>query len=237
MNIINPFAQDEITFDEGPHTYTVNKTKQKLTSVSTLISHYSQPFDPDGWAAYHCAKKAGITTREMQKRWEDNKLKACARGTDFHRQAEHFINTGEILDECDKDIIEDFKNKVKFVGQVFSEVLLYSIPHLVAGTSDILEYFPETHSVSGKDFKTNKEISIEGHKGAMMKPPFDHLPDSSMSKYSLQLSTYLYLLELKGFNVLKDDLEIYWINPETRKIEIIPIPYRRAEAIELVNVF
>ncbi len=230
----NPFYQEEISFDEDSHIYKVIKTNIPLVSVTTLLHQYSQPFDPFGHILRACAKRDNISTTELQKKWDDKRNLACYVGSRFHSQAEEYIKMGEIPDGPDRDILEDFKSKVKFTGQVYSEVLLYSIEHGLAGMADLIIHRPETNSISAKDFKTNGILKKDGYNGAKMKPPVSHLPDANLSIYQLQLSLYCYLLELKGFNVLENDLEIYWVNPETRKIEIIPIPYLRAEVIDLL---
>lgn len=235
----NPFKQDVIHFDEASHTYTVKKTGDRLVSVSQLIHKYSNPFDPDGSILKKCAIKEGISEKELKARWDKKRDDSCDRGTSFHKQAEHFINTGEIQDGPDKDILEKFSKVFiqKKNSKIYSEVLLYSIEDGICGTTDFIEYFPNDNIAGVRDFKTNEKLTNWGFKGQRMLPPLNHLQDSKISIYSLQLSTYSYLLDKLGYWIDDKNMCLYWVNPKKRIIEIIPIPYLRKEVIMMLEDF
>jgi hypothetical protein len=229
----NPFEQSEIYFEDSIHTYFERKTGQTLISVSQLISKYVEPFDPNGHILRACSKKEGITPEELKSRWDKKRDLSCVRGKSWHEQIEHFLLTGKILEASDKDIVEKVKNKIKFEGQVYPEVLVYNLDYMVAGMADIVEYFPFTNELIVKDWKSNATLEKPTY-GKKLLYPLNHLDQSKKIIYALQLSLYSYLLKLKGFEV-RADLQIFWINDKIRDIEIIKIPYLENEIITLLK--
>lgn len=229
----NPFFQDEIEFEPTKHIYTVKKTGKKLISVSTLIHNYCKKFDEFGFIIKKCAAKEGITVEQLKARWDKKRDDSCDRGHLWHEQIENFLLTSKIINGPDKDIVKKVKKKIKFEGIVYPEVLVYSTDLMICGTADIVEYFPETNEIIIKDWKTNESLWKKSYNKLLY--PLNHLNDNQITKYSLQLSLYAYLLELRGFIIKKDKLCIFWINPESRDIEIIPINYLRNEVMNMIN--
>lgn len=96
------------------------------------------------------------------------------------------------------------------------------------GTFDILyyRYFPDCPENSGyviKDYKTNKELKSDysRSKKKMCLPPFNDLPDESLSMYILQLSCYQIPLEDLGLKVI--GREIIWLKDDAT-YELISLP-------------
>ena len=86
-----------ITFREEDHTYTHNETGERFTSVTTLLGKYKKPFDADG-AATRVAKREGVTKEMILEMWENEKNKACDRGTEIHKLLEDYITFGDEAD-------------------------------------------------------------------------------------------------------------------------------------------
>lgn len=227
----NPFEQDEVIFTDHNHTYTNVKTGEKLISVSTLINKYVEPFDPTGIILYKCAQKEGISKAELKARWDKKRDDSCVKGTKFHEQAEHYFLHGEVPEGPDKKIVSKFAKSVKFNGTVFPEILVYSLDLGIAGQSDIAVYDKKTHSVAIQDFKTNAEMYKKVYKKLLY--PLNHLNDTKINKYALQLSLYCYLLQLKGFEIRKNELCLYWI--KDNDFEVIPIEYLEKDVKNLIN--
>lgn len=227
----NPFENVEIHFDEPSHTYTRADNGDVLISVSTLIGKYKPPFDPDGSILVRCAEKKGVTPAELNAEWEKTKVDACDRGTLFHSQVEEYIKTKKVPDGPDKDIVESFA-KMKFKGKLFSEVLIYSLEDMIAGTADLIELLPN-NQFNLYDFKTNKKLEKYSIWGKRMLYPISHIFDCNFNAYQLQLSLYAYLLEEKGFWVKK--MEIFYVNPKTRELEVHPIKNMRNDVLKLIN--
>ncbi len=230
--IVNPFSNTKVHLDEATHIYSHNDG-YNLVSASNLISNFKQPFDPEGFILHAKAKKLGIPKEELKAQWEKGKNDASDRGNSFHRQAEHFIDTGEILNEEYKDVIEQLAQR-KFNGKLYSETMICSEDFGIAGTIDLIEDLGD-NCVNLLDYKTNKALHFKSKYGKWMKPPISHLSDCNFNHYSLQLSMYEFLLEQKGFWV-KNRIILY-INPETRKIEEYETKSLRKEIIYIINSF
>jgi CRISPR/Cas system-associated exonuclease Cas4 (RecB family) len=219
---------DEVKFIADSHTYW-SKTGKELTSVSKVIEKYAPKFDPDGSILKNCAFKKGVSTEELQAEWTKTKDDAATRGTNFHSSAEHFIETGKILDNDDKDIVEKLA-QIPFKGTLHAEQRLYSIEDGIAGTTDLIDLLPD-NSLNLVDFKTNKKLEKYNIWGKRMNFPVTNLPATTFLKYELQLSIYAYMLEQHGYWV--NSLTIFWINPKTRDIEIHKC-HRRLKEVERI---
>jgi len=230
----NPFAQNEIVFEPISHKYTEVSTGRTLISVSQLLHLFQKPFDPTGIVLFKCAQREGISKEVLKKRWDDKRDKSCIYGTAVHAEIEHFINTSKLRKSEYKDIAADFKKRIfpTFSNPIFSEVLVYSLDYLIAGLSDLVEYNQETNEICIFDIKTNESLFKKSYNNLLY--PLDHLKDTAINRYSLQLSFYGYLLKLRGFQI-KPHFKIFWVNPETRKIEIIPIQYLEKEVKLLID--
>ena len=229
----NPFSQNEIVFEPIQHTYTYTKTGEKLTSVSHLIHNYVKPFDESGFLLRKCAAKEGVSVDTLRDRWDKKRNDACDRGHLWHEQIESFLISGKISDGPDKDIVKKVKNNIKFEGIIYPEVLVYSTDLMICGTADIVEFFPKSNELIIKDWKTNENLYKKCYNKLLY--PLNYLKDDQITKYSLQLSTYAYLLELRGYTVRAKDLCIFWINPESRDVEQIPVKYMRADVIKMID--
>jgi hypothetical protein len=202
----------DIVFEEKAHTYHLGD--RELYSVTRLLSLFKEKFDPDGFIAYRCAKKEGVTKEEIKARWEKTKDDACVYGTKIHGQVEHFLKTGKVEDKEDKDIVEQF-TKIKFRGKVYSEIGLHSTRYGLAGTSDIISLEKNTAIIS--DIKTNKRFDIKNKYSKKYLYPINHVPETHLHGYSLQILIYGEMVKEHGFDF--EPGQILWVNPDTRKVE------------------
>ncbi len=220
-----------ITFKEDTHQY-FTQSGEELTSVSRILELYKPKFDPTGIIAYKCAQREGITKQEIQARWKKTNDDANVKGHNFHRQAEHFIKTGEILDEDYKDVVKQLAD-IKFKGKLTSEVRLADTQrYKICGTTDFLEEF-KNKIVSVRDFKTNKRFEYKSKYRTKMLPPFEKYEVCEYNNYSFQIGIYSYILELNGYKT--KEREVYYIQPETRILETIKIPDMRDEVIKMLE--
>lgn len=135
---------------------------------------------------------------------------------------------------------------------IFAEKKVYSTTYLIAGMIDVL-------IVKGKhfailDWKTNKDkmMFISGYykkvkignkwiKGNNFIPtdnrlnfPLNNLQECKGIIYSLQLSLYAYIMELWGYKLVKNGLEIYHIRPNLEP-KLIKVTYLRADIIRMLE--
>lgn len=138
--------------------------------------------------------------------WKNNNKEACDYGHDIHLKEEM------VFKEMQEDGLQVFTNPVlndirislpldNLQNGVYSELILWDENSLICGTSDIVEVSGK--KVEVRDFKTNKELKFEGFRGECMLGPVKHIPNSNFWHYTLQLSIYAYMLELRGYEVGK----------------------------------
>ena len=185
----------KIKFDEKSHTYTHIDTEKPFISVTTLLGKYKQPFDRDGHSK-RVADREGVSQELVLEMWEQEKNRACTRGTNIHKVLEDYINYGEaegdwgwLCKSYDKAVersIDSFKN-------VLCENLLYDEEYSVAGTADLI--YEHKHEFTIGDFKTNKRFRFSSPYSERLKDPVSHLHNCEFNLYGLQLSLYAYLYE------------------------------------------
>jgi len=185
----------KIKFDEASHTYTHKDTNEKFISVTTLLGKYKQPFDRDGHSK-RVADREGVSQEFVLEMWEQEKNRACSRGTNIHAVLEDYINIGEVegdwgwlcksYDKAVERSIDSFKN-------VLCENLLYNEEYSVAGTADLI--YEHKHEFTIGDFKTNKRFRFSSPYSERLKDPVSHLHNCEFNLYGLQLSLYAYLYE------------------------------------------
>ena len=226
----DPFVQDQIYFDEDSHAYFVKETGRRLTSPTSIIKQYSHPFDPDGTILKRCATREGVPPEELHAKWRKMGDDSVVRGHSIHDSFEKYVLTGKIQDDENQDIIIDFASKVKTEGALYPEVTLFDLEYGMAGRTDLVEMWWD-NIINLYDFKTNKKISKFSF-GKKMFPPLDHIWDCNFYHYECQLSLYALMLESQGY--CPRNLNLLWINPK-RKIEIIPMQYRRNDMLLLLK--
>lgn len=228
MNIKEKF--NEVRLEKETHTYFNNKTGEEYQSVSDFISQFKEPFDPTGEILINCARKKGVKPEELRAEWRNIAKIACDYGTAVHEEIEHFLKTGEIRQTDYKNYVKKF-SKFKFTGELFSEQIIYSKDLKLAGTADLINVAKD-NTVKILDFKTNKKLHKFSIYRKRMLSPLSHLHDCNFNHYQLQISTYLYLLDLEG--LWAGDCSIVYINRETKDLEIHPINYMRKEVLAML---
>jgi hypothetical protein len=81
-----------------------------------------------------------------------------------------------------------------------------------------------------RDFKTNKKKLDTPHPFQNLKYPVDHLQDTTLNYYSLQLSLYAWILEQKGYKLYDENsLAIDYYN------QTLPVKYLKKEIEDILN--
>jgi len=211
---------ERILFDEESHTYK-SLDNQPFLSVSSLITLFKPPFDPNGSIITKCAEKKGITVEELRKEWDQIRDDANYKGHKFHSDMENYINTGVVADGVNKVFIKQFQD-LHLKGKLYSECVLINKTHKIAGTTDLIELFPNK-KINIYDFKTNKKLEKKSNWRQYMKAPLHALEHCNFNHYSIQLSLYAYMLEQYGFWINK--LAIFYINPRSNILEVHNVNY------------
>lgn len=199
----HPVLPFRVTFDEGPHTYTMTPSDgmggmlpEALTSVTTFIAHYFPHFDTDAQAVASAARR-GKTPEQLKREWEEAGKAACELGTRVHENQEDLMcgrkPRNMPRDEREKAImVAGWKALMQLRAEGWApyaaEMMVFSPTLHLAGTVDAI--FTRGREWLIADWKTNKEINTESRYGEKCLEPIPNTDACEMSKYGLQLSVY-----------------------------------------------
>jgi len=184
--------------------HTYTLNGKPLTSVTTFISKFKKPFQKEFWAD-KTANKEGVTRQEILDKWDSISLRACNKGSKFHAYAENYINN-KIL----PNTIYDFD----------IDMIAYDTIE-----SHFLKFYEESKDnlvpVSSELCVGSEELGLCG-----MVDQF--------STYSLQLSTYKYIIEHETDLKIKD-CYIVWFNEKNDTYKLIKCADYRKEVENMLN--
>lgn len=179
--------------------------------------------------------------REMQEQvkesWDGKRDKASAHGTNIHGIIENYDKTGAVPDERLRPHLVRITMPFHNHYRVFAEQTLWLDEYLIAGTVDKFGVRKNSSRspIDITDYKTNLEkgIQFDSPYGNYLLPPIDYLEECNFNEYSLQLSTYAYMIE-KTFGYRIGKLSITFIDPSWKET-IIPVIYMRSTVIDLLE--
>jgi len=234
---LNVHPRDEfITFDEGPHIYTVHG-KQGYTSVTTIVHQNFPHFDSEGTVnnilkgrKIHdpSYKYYGMTKEEILKMWADKGLRASTAGTKMHYAIECYYNGMDVKDDSVefsyfKKFVADFPDLKPYR----TEWMVYYEELKISGSIDMIFENPDG-TLLIYDWKRCESIDNENDFGQYSATPcLSHLPHTNYWHYSLQLNIYKKILEEKyGKKVV--GLYLVRIHPDS-----VTKTYERIEVADL----
>jgi len=198
-----------LKFTAHDHKYRSDDDMEWL-SVTSLISNFKQPFEADKIAVKSSKNKKskwyGMTPEDIKEAWKAEALRATTLGTWYHNCRESdicgFQNmerhgvTVPVFTPIEKEGVK-YSPEQKLKDGVYPEHMVYLKSAGICGQSDLVEV------INGKvhitDYKTNKEIKVEGYTNwegitQKMAPPVSHLDDCHLNHYALQLSMYMFII-------------------------------------------
>jgi len=226
-----------ITFDEGPHIYTINGDSDYMSVTTWNHSHFSH-FDADKiidkmmmsrkWGPAH--KHWGKTKEQIKKEWDDNGKKASLAGTKMHYDIECYYNEMDV--EVEEECIEwkYFENFEEDIGQYKepyrTEWMIWDDKLKFAGSID-MTYINKDGTIDIYDWKRSVGIKKENRYQNALTKCIKHLPDSNYWHYCLQLNTYKALLE-KNYDVKVRDMYLVCLHPNNENKN-----YQRIKVVDL----
>lgn len=224
-----------ISFDEGPHIYTINGDSG-FTSVTTWNHSHFEKFNADKiilnmmkspkWPE---SKYYGKSPDEIKAMWDKNRDEAANAGTAMHYDIECYYNRNKVENESIE--YEYFKNFLSAMEKgAFSskdgvklkpyrtEWMVFHEDLRLAGSIDMVY---ERDDGSGileiYDWKRCKEIKkTNGWGKASTNPVIEHIPDTNYWHYCLQLNTYKAILE-KKYGKKVGALYLVCLHPENKR--------------------
>jgi hypothetical protein len=200
-----------IKFTPDNHKYTsITDDTKEWISVTSLIGQFKQPFDADTIAEKSAKNKKskwyGMTPEDIKAAWKNEANRATTLGTWYHNCREGDICSFENMERhgCTVPVFKPvetdgvkYSPDQKLKEGIYPEHMVYLKSAGICGQSDLVEV------VNGKvhitDYKTNKEIKIQGYtnwEGVTQKmlSPVNHLDDCNLNHYALQLSMYMFII-------------------------------------------
>lgn len=260
-----------LKFTAHDHKYCSEDTTNWL-SVTSFIGNFKQSFDADKIAIKTSKSKKskwyGMTPEDIKEAWKAEANRATTLGTWYHNQRENDIcgldniersgTTVPIFKPIEKEGIKYSPNQ-KLCNGVYPEHMVYLKSAGICGQSDLVEVVNGVVNII--DFKTNKEIKVEGYtnwEGVKQKMafPIAHLDDCHLNHYALQLSMYMYIILKHNPKLEPGVLTIHHIifeeagrdkydnpitaldtngDPIVQNIVKYNLPYLKKEAINLIH--
>ncbi len=205
-------------FNDKNHTYTIEETGQRLTSVTAVIKRYTPPFDAPAMAQRMVDNKnknyIGMTVDEIQFQWKEKAELASSEGTSLHDYCENWPKTQgwgfhpktHRVFEMTKQVNKMFPKLLERFRIVAAESIVFSPKMGVAGQVDLILADDKTKEGIILDWKTNSKITDESSAFGNMLVPIEHLKNADVVKYGLQLGLYEKILidenfypEFKGY--------------------------------------
>ena len=235
-----------ITFDEGPHIYTV-RGKLGYTSVTTWNHTHFPHFDENGILnsimknrrkndpAY---KYYGKTREQIKGEWDQNRDEAAAAGTAMHYDIECYYNGLTVQnDSVEFQWFQKFTRDFPELKPYRTEWMIYHEDLKLSGSIDMVFENPDG-TLQIYDWKRCRAIEYESGFGkSAITPCISHLPDTNFWHYSLQLNTYKTILEQK-YGKKITGLYLICLHPNNpyKTYDRIEVPFMEKELNDLFAV-
>lgn len=201
-----------VKFYPHNHTYESINTFDKITwtGVTSLISQFKEPFDENQQSLKASLNKKskwyGLPPLDIQQHWKNENKRSTDLGTWYHNKQEQkllgleFTQRYGVTLPIVKSVFEDgykIAPDQRLQDGLYPEHFVYLQSRGVCGQAD--EVIVTDGYVHIDDHKSNKDLMKPPYKdwrGVVKSflPPLGHLAESKLEEYSLQLSTYLYII-------------------------------------------
>lgn len=209
-----------IQFTAHDHKYQSINAEESIDwlSVTSFVKLFKEPFDQQAIALKASqntkGKWYGMSPEEIIKVWSSETDRAVTLGSWYHNQRETETVMCDTIQRAGLHLpiikpLEENGIKIapaqNLVEGIYPEHMVYLKSAGICGQADRVEVIKDT--IDLYDYKSNKEIKLEGFKNwegvtKKMLGPLSHLDDCNFIHYALQLSTYMYIM-LKHNHYLK----------------------------------
>jgi len=244
---INVHPRDEfITFEEGPHIYTVCGERGTYTSVTTFNHSHFSHFNADAIIDSMIRGKKmkdptykyfGMTKDQIKDDWDKNRDAASSAGTKLHNDIEHYFNGMDVVNNSiEYQYFKNFLNDFPELKPYRTEWMVYYEELKISGSIDMIFENPDG-TLQIYDWKRCQEIKHEAEFGKYaLTTCISHLPDTNFWHYALQLNTYKIILEHK-YGKKITDMYLICIHPDNvyKNYQRIQVPCLDAEMKDLIE--
>lgn len=244
----HPDGKHIISFREDNHTYIDNFNK-RYVSGTTFCKQFFPKFDAIA-ISKKCSegknpKYAGRPPAEIRAEWLAKGKQASLEGDNVHLYAEGKLSEwsahrlpAPISDRCTaifKKVDDELFKTLQDYQFIAAEMIVFSPDLGIAGMIDLIMFDPVLSEVLILDYKTNEELKWENPWQEGL-PPVEHLQDSDKAKYTLQLSTYQYILDREQYFPDAKGFRRALIHLKPEEIEVIPLEYFEYEVEEMLKM-
>ena len=227
-----------ITYHDEPHKYFLGD--KQFTSVTTLIHSYEEGFDEEKWSEIK-GEQFNVHPNDVKYGWQFINERATTKGSAIHDYTENlFLNK---VFPYPKDMItkkfgydpveEEYLKTKKLVDKFYetvknvlipikTELVVYDEEFMIAGMVDMLFYNRKSKQFEIWDWKTNsadKAFNEDENDVRYLEYPLYLISDTAIDIYSLQLSTYKYIIE-KNIDIKLGDSHIVWFSHKNDDFEV-----------------
>lgn len=244
----NTHPRDEfISFEEGPHIYTVCGERGTYTSVTTWNHSHFSHFDGEGTVdkilkgrkmSDPSYKYYGMTKEQILAEWDDKRDRAAQSGTKMHYDIECYFNSMDVTNNSIEftyflNFRKDFPDLVPYR----TEWMVYYEELKLSGSIDMVFENPDG-TLQIYDWKRCQEIKHEDPFGKYsITSCISHLPDTNFWHYALQLNVYKTILEHK-YGKKVTGLYLVCLHPDNvyKNYQRIQVPFLENEMNDLVQL-
>lgn len=182
--------------------------------------------------------------------WDEENRKSCERGTKIHADLENsFYNKKKDIDISKFEIGGKFvcdkgRTELDLENGVYPEYLISRVSEdgklRIAGQIDLL--VKKGNKIIIADWKTNRKIETKSFfnnktkQSVKMKFPLNNLDDVNYWHYTLQLSTYAWMLQKYNPEFEIEDLVLVHFD-HSDNMTVYHLPYLKEEVIKMLNHF
>jgi hypothetical protein len=238
---------DDISFEEGPHIYTVLGDRGGYTSVTTWNHSHFSHFNADDVLDKMFAGKNmndptykyyGMTRNEIKKMWDKKRDSSSGSGTQMHYDIECYYNGLSVENNSvEFGYFRRFLADYPELTPYRTEWMVYYEELKMSGSIDMIFENPDG-TIQIYDWKRCQEIKHEAEFGKYaLTPCISHLPDTNFWHYALQLNTYKTILEHK-YGKKVTDMYLVCLHPDNvyKTYERIKVPDLPSEMEKLFQL-
>ena len=241
-------AFGDFKFFSNDHHYEY-KGKRVGISVTKFIEQFTNEFDSQA-VAEKVAIKENKSVEEILDEWKQKNEWSCKKGSVIHQLTQdrwkyfnaNFVIPSMFYSEEQYEILHklslqtlNFKNDYQDrLEHLADEYVIGSAEYDIASAIDHIFINKLTGGLVLVDYKTNTDIYKNERFAKTMKVPLDHLKDTTLVHYAIQLSIYKYIVE-KYTNLQFEDMFIVWFSENIDNYEIIEIPYLKKEVEKILE--
>ena len=237
---------DHISFEEGPHIYTVLGDRGGYTSVTTWNHSHFSHFNADKAIDSMMKSKTwntpshkyyGMTREDIKLSWDKKRDESSGSGTKMHYDIECYYNGEDVHnDSIEFQYFRQFTKDFPELIPYRTEWMVYHEDFKLSGSIDMVFENPDG-TLQIYDWKRCQEIKHEtAFYQYAITPCISHLPDTNFWHYALQLNTYRMMLEQK-YGKKVTGLYLVCLHPDNtyKTYERIQVPFLDKDIENLMN--